>query len=207
MTDRLPSLPPNDPKRWLFAPWSHRHRSGSSRRSDDCRLPSLPQTTKKMEHCPLATPAPTGFPVGPKVWQRDHLPNIQKAGSLPLGHTDSTGWTSVASSGGRFPPSHVHQHKDSQITRPSVAVSAELEQLNPRGSRPPKRKFFSRYQPRRPLRRQPHFIPAERQLRFRRACPDASGFHFGNIHSPGGASCKDCGGSLSPSRYRFPLVK
>jgi len=48
------------------------------------------------------------------------------------------------------------------------------------------------------IRCQPHSIPLERQLQLRRAWRLV---RFGNIHSPGGASCKDCGDSLPPLRY------
>jgi hypothetical protein len=51
--------------------------------------------------------------------------------------------------------------------------------------------------PKRSRRCQPHPIPLERQLRFRRAWKL---FRFGNIHSPGGASCQDSGGFLPPPR-------
>jgi hypothetical protein len=55
--------------------------------------------------------------------------------------------------------------------------------------------FFPCCQPKRFFRCQPHSIPLERQLRFRRALRL---FPFGNIHSPGGASCTDPGGIVPP---------
>jgi hypothetical protein len=55
--------------------------------------------------------------------------------------------------------------------------------------------FFPRWQPRRSLHCQPHSDLLERQLKFRRALRL---FRFGNIHSPGGVSCQDCGGFLPP---------
>jgi len=57
--------------------------------------------------------------------------------------------------------------------------------------------FFPGCQPRRSLRYRLHSNPLERQLRFRRAWRLVP---FGNIHSPGGASCQDCGGFLPPPR-------
>ena len=45
--------------------------------------------------------------------------------------------------------------------------------------------------------------PSQRQLRFRRAWRLV---RFGNAHSPGGASCQDCGGFLPPPRYHSPLL-
>jgi hypothetical protein len=55
--------------------------------------------------------------------------------------------------------------------------------------------FFPRFQRWHSLRYRQHTNPLERQLRFRRALRL---FRFGNIHSPGGASCKDSGGFLPP---------
>ena len=63
-------------------------------------------------------------------------------------------------------------------------------------------RFFPYCQPRHSFRCQPHSIPLERQLRFRRALRL---FPFGNIHSPGGASCQDCGGFLTPLSHCFGL--
>ena len=50
--------------------------------------------------------------------------------------------------------------------------------------------FFPCYQRWHSLRYRLHTDPLERQLKFRRALRL---FSFGNTHSPGGASCKDCG--------------
>ena len=50
-------------------------------------------------------------------------------------------------------------------------------------------------QPRGSLRYKPHVISLENQLRFRQAWRP---FRIGNIHPPGGASCKDRGGFLPP---------
>ena len=61
--------------------------------------------------------------------------------------------------------------------------------------------YFPGCQPGRSLRCHPHSISLERQLRFRRAWKL---FRFGNIHSPGGASCQDCGGFLPP-RINSPI--
>jgi hypothetical protein len=39
----------------------------------------------------LATSAPAGSPVGPKVWQRESTPHNQKEGPPPLGHIATFG--------------------------------------------------------------------------------------------------------------------
>jgi hypothetical protein len=46
-------------------------------------------------------------------------------------------------------------------------------------------------------------IPLESPYRFRRAWRH---FRFGNIHSPGGASCQDCGGFLPPPGFHSPSL-
>jgi len=131
--------PPRIIKKKALRPMATPPPAGSPRRSGSLGSQKAPRIIKKKALRPLATPPPAGSPVGAQVWQREYLPNDpKKCGSLPLGHTDSTGRTSEAWSDGRLPPSRIHQHKDSQRTPPSVAVSAAVEQLNQRSTRPPK---------------------------------------------------------------------